>query len=101
VNTYSVHGSALGLKVEAARNNLQWHHKPFHVRDEVKRYTFVPNNAIVKSSYIERKSGSHYNNNCGWCSLFYFLLERYLMKRVKYLHSNQWVLYRTYLNWKD
>ncbi|GJN12989.1 hypothetical protein PR202_ga31320 [Eleusine coracana subsp. coracana] len=38
-NTYSVHGSALGSKeVEATRSNLQWHHEPFHVPDEVKRY---------------------------------------------------------------
>jgi transketolase len=38
-NTYSVHGSALGTKeVEATKNNLSWHHEPFHVPDEVKRY---------------------------------------------------------------
>ncbi|KAK3142941.1 hypothetical protein QOZ80_4BG0354610 [Eleusine coracana subsp. coracana] len=38
-NTYSVHGSALGSKeVEATRSNLQWHHEPFHVPDEVKRH---------------------------------------------------------------
>jgi transketolase len=38
-NTYSVHGSALGSKeVEATRSNLQWHHEPFHVPDEVQRH---------------------------------------------------------------
>jgi transketolase len=38
-NTYSVHGSALGLKeVEATRSNLKWHHEPFHVPDEVQRH---------------------------------------------------------------
>uniref|UniRef100_A0A0E0P6I5 transketolase n=1 Tax=Oryza rufipogon TaxID=4529 RepID=A0A0E0P6I5_ORYRU len=38
-NTYSVHGSALGTKeVEATKNNLSWHHEPFHVPDEVKRH---------------------------------------------------------------
>jgi transketolase len=52
-NTYSVHGSALGSKeVEATRSNLQWHHEPFHVPDEVQRYTAVTSNAIVKSSTL-------------------------------------------------
>uniref|UniRef100_A0ACD5WQG6 Uncharacterized protein n=1 Tax=Avena sativa TaxID=4498 RepID=A0ACD5WQG6_AVESA len=38
-STHSVHGSALGSKeVEATRNNLLWHHEPFHVPDDVKRH---------------------------------------------------------------
>lgn len=41
-STHSVHGSALGSKeVEATRKNLSWAHEPFHVPDEVKRYSVV------------------------------------------------------------
>jgi len=48
-NTYSVHGSALGSKeVEETRSNLQWLHEPFHVPDEVKRYSLLSNVAKIK-----------------------------------------------------
>jgi len=48
-NTYSVHGSALGSKeVEETRSNLRWLHEPFHVPDEVKRYSLLSNVAKIE-----------------------------------------------------